>query len=88
MQKIQIFAVFDKKAVVYMSPFYFLQKGQAIRAFEDSVNDPQSAFYKHPEDYSLFELGTFDDTSGIITSRNPNFIEEALSLKQIQKKGV
>lgn len=84
MQKIIIFSIFDKKAVAYLSPFYFPQKGQALRAFEDSVNDPQSVFNKHPEDYALFELGTFDDMSGIITSKNvPIHVEEALNLKKI-----
>lgn len=82
MQKILIFSVFDKKAVAYLAPFYFPQKGQAIRAFEDSINDPQSTFNKHPEDYALFELGQFDDTSGVITSKNPIHVEEALNLKK------
>jgi len=82
MQKINIFAVFDKKAVSYLQPFYFTQKGQAIRSFEDAVNDPQTSFNKHPEDYSLFKLGEFDDQSGIIKSTNPEFIEEALNLKK------
>lgn len=80
MQNIMIFAIFDKKAVAYQQPFYYLQKGQALRAFEDAVNDPQTAFNKHPEDYSLFQLGKFDDTSGIINSDKPQFIEEALNV--------
>lgn len=85
MQKILIFAIFDKKAAAYMAPFYFPQKGQALRAFEDSVNDPQSGFFKHPEDYSLFQLGEYNDTSGEIVSSKPVFIEEALNLSKNSK---
>lgn len=82
MQKMNIYSIFDKKAVSYMAPFYFPQKGQAIRALEDSVNDSQSMLNKHPEDYSLFELGTFDDTNGIIIAKNPIYVEEAINLKK------
>ena len=35
--------------------------GQAMRAFEDTVNDVTTQFGKHPEDFTLFEIGTFDD---------------------------
>ncbi|QXP08031.1 MAG: nonstructural protein [Arizlama microvirus] len=82
MQTINVFAIFDKKAVSYLQPFYFPQKGQAIRAFEDSVNDNQSPFSKHPEDYALYKLGSYDDQTGVITSKQPEFIEEALNLKK------
>lgn len=85
MQKINIFAIFDKKAVSYLAPFYFPQKGQAIRAFEDSINDTNSVFNKHPEDYALYKLGEYDDQSGIIKSTQPEFIEEALNLKKQTK---
>lgn len=83
MQRISIFAVYDKKAAAYLQPFYFPQKGQAIRAFEDSVKDPQSAFAKHPADYSLFKIGEYDDQTGQIkAATNPEFIEEAINLTE------
>ena len=61
MQILKIFTVFDEKAESYMQPFYMQTTGAAIRAFEDTCNDPASAFNKHPADYTLFEVGTFDD---------------------------
>lgn len=83
MLKLQIFAVFDKKSIAYSSPTFFHQKGQAIRAFEDAVNDSQSIFHRHPEDFSLFHIGEWDDRSGVITPlQNPVHVEEALTLKQ------
>lgn len=57
----KIFTVYDTKAKAYMPPFYMQSTGQAMRAFEDTVNDETHAFAKHPEDYVLYELGTFDD---------------------------
>lgn len=81
MQKLKIFAVYDKKSVAYANPFYFHQKGQAIRAFEDAVNDPQSPLSKHPEDFAIFEIGEWNDTTGVITPLpNPVPVEEALNV--------
>lgn len=58
---LQIFTVYDSKAEAYLPPFYLSTKGQAIRAFTDTANDPNHTFYKHPEDYTLFLLGQFED---------------------------
>jgi len=51
-----------------MPPFYFKTAGQATRAFEESCNDPQHQFNKHPEDFTLFELGTYDDNTAAFES--------------------
>lgn len=57
----KIFTVYDSKAEAYLPPFYMQSKGQAVRAFQDSASDPQHQFFRHSGDYTLFELGEFDD---------------------------
>lgn len=52
--------VFDAKAETYSPPFTAVSKGAALRSFMDAVADPKSQFYQHPEDYSLFMLGSYD----------------------------
>jgi len=59
----KLFTVYDTKVEAYLTPFYMKSKGEAIRAFTDSCNDSQTSFHKHPEDYVLFELGDFDDST-------------------------
>lgn len=59
--KHKCFAVFDQKAKAYLTPFFLHNSGMALRAFGDCVNDSQHQFGKHPEDYVLFEVATFDD---------------------------
>lgn len=79
-QKLLIFAVYDKKSLAYANPFYYHQKGQALRGFDDAVNDPQSPLQKHPEDFQLFQIGEWNDTTGVITPLpNPVHIEDALN---------
>lgn len=81
LQKLKIYSIYDKKALAYTNPFYYHQKGQAIRALEDAVNDPQNPLSKHPEDFTLYELGEWDDTTGAIKAhQNPVHVEECLNV--------
>lgn len=66
-----MYAVRDAKALAFMQPFFSVQSGSAIRAFDDAVNDGKSPFFFHPEDYILYELGEFDDQSGALTAIEP-----------------
>jgi len=80
-----ICGVLDKKARAYSSPFFQAHCDVAIRAFRTAVNDPSHPIAKHPEDYSMWLLGTFDDATGIITPHAaPIHVVEALALKQPQ----
>ena len=63
MAKLYIFNVFDSKAELYLPPFFFPNKGHALRAFQDAVNDPTHMFGKHPADYTVFMLGSYDEES-------------------------
>jgi hypothetical protein len=63
---LKIFTVFDCKAEAYLQPFFMKSKGEAIRAFSDTSNDQNHNFGKHPEDFTLFELGTYDESNASI----------------------
>lgn len=60
----KIFTIYDSKAEAFMQPFFMPTKGSAIRAFTDSVNDPKTQFYHHPADFTLLEIGEYDDQNG------------------------
>jgi len=59
-----ICSVFDRKAEAFMAIFTVQGLGQAIRSFEDACGDPQHEFAKHPEDFILFCLGSYDQETG------------------------
>lgn len=63
--KLFAFAVFDAKAEAYMRPFFAEAIGMAVRSFADAVADESSPMGKHPEDYTLFKVGSFDQLSGL-----------------------
>lgn len=62
----KMFSVFDKKASIFFQPFFFRTIPEAIRSFTDEANSDadKSMISKHPDDYALYSLGDFDDTTG------------------------
>jgi len=76
------FTVYDSKAELYLPPFYNQTKGQAVRAFQDTTNTPEHSFHKHPEDFTLFYLGTYDDcTAKFDLEATPHSLGTALEYK-------
>lgn len=64
--KHKVFAIYDDKAKAYLPPFFMHTVGMAVRVFADCVNTADHAFNRHPGDYTLFEIGEFDDVRGVI----------------------
>lgn len=65
--KLKIFAIHDAKAEAYLQPFFMANKGTAIRAITDTLAQREHQFSKYPEDFTLFELGEYDDSNGIVS---------------------
>ena len=63
----KICSVYDAKVGAYAQPMFCQSAGQALRTFQDIANDKEHPIGQHPEDYTLFELGTWDEVSGVIT---------------------
>lgn len=75
-------AAYDKKARAYLTPFYVTHQDVAVRAFKDAVMNVESAVGRNPEDFSLWNLGTFDDDKGAFQLHpTPVHVCEAMSLK-------
>lgn len=64
--KMIMVAIKDRALNAYMRPFFAQTRGQAIRMFNDEINNEQSPMFKHPDDYDLYYLATWDDTDGQI----------------------
>lgn len=63
----KIFTVYDSKAEAYLQPFFSPAVGLAVRSFSDAVNTKDHQFSKHAADYTLFEIGAYDDVTCTIT---------------------
>lgn len=59
-----VFAVLDSKTGVYDHPMFLLTRGQALRGWTDACNDPRTDMCKYPHDFSLMEIGSYDEDTG------------------------
>ncbi len=59
----KIFSIYDSKAEAYLPPFFLNATGLALRYFEDAANNPEHDMSKYSADYTLFELGEFDENT-------------------------
>lgn len=62
--KSEVFSIYDSKVALFSSPFFMRSAAEAVRAFTDTVNNPDTTIHRHPDDYTLFKLGEFDADAG------------------------
>lgn len=86
--QLKCYAIYDAKAEAYMAPFFLPSNGLATRAFQDMANDPNHPIGQHPEDYTLFEIGAFDDLNAqIVMLKANNPLGTALEYKKGPQEG-
>ena len=64
--KLKVFSIYDSKTECFMNPWYARTTGEAVRSFEQSIIDPNTSFHKYPDDFTLFDIGSWDDETGEI----------------------
>ena len=64
--KMVIVSILDTAAGAYGRPAFVASEGVAVRQFQDEVNraSEDNQLYRHPDDFNLYYLGTFDDNTG------------------------
>jgi len=80
-----VYSVFDTAAGIYMRPFVSQADGEATRMFGDLSTDAEHPIGKHPEDYSLFRLGSFNDQNGGLTVEPPECLCTGLEMVALRR---
>jgi hypothetical protein len=64
-----ICTVKDRAADAYGRPMFVPSAGVAIRSFSDEINrdNADNQLFNHPDDFDLYELGEFDDNTGLFS---------------------
>jgi len=70
--KKSVFSVYDSKAQVFATPFFSHNSNTAIRDFNNAALDENSALYRNPSDFTLFEIGKFCDETGLLEPIQPS----------------
>lgn len=68
----RVFCVYDAQAEVFFPPYVAVTRGVAIRQFADMANKEGHQFNVHPDDYILYEVGSFDDSTGQVSMDSSN----------------
>lgn len=71
MARLFVCAVRDRAIDSFGTPIFVVATGQAIRSFADEINNGESQFAKHPDDYDLYQLGMFDSDEGTLVPQHP-----------------
>ena len=75
----RIFSIHDSKLGAFNQPFFAPNAAVALRSFSDACQDANSPYARHPSDFNLFDLGTFDDSvAGFTLHTAPKQIGSAL----------
>lgn len=62
--KLNAYTIYDVASGAYMRPFFTGADGQAIRSFRDIATDADHEVGRHPQDYTLYRVGGFEETTG------------------------
>lgn len=65
MAKMKCFSAHDKKIGIFYAPFFCAHTGQALRNWDDLCNNPDTVMGKHPGDFNLYQVGEFDEDTGV-----------------------
>ena len=85
---VTMFCIYDMKLATYMSPFPMAHEGQALRAFQNLLDDKSTTMGKYPADFALYQLGKFDDSTGKMQN-DYKFVVNGVDMKNGDiKKGV
>ena len=86
-----LFSVKDNKAGIFKPPFAASTTVEACRSFKQACKDKTVQLSLFPEDFDLYQLGVFDDSTGLLYGKNitnvkyPLFIVSAVSFSKIKE---
>lgn len=74
------YSLLDTKTGIFNTPFFMAHTGQAVRACIDLGTDLSTTVGRHPADYMLVKLGTFDDVTGDLHRQPPESLGTVASM--------
>lgn len=71
MRHLVICSIHDSASESYGRPFMVQARGEAVRLFGDLANDLDHPVGQHPDHYTLYVVGEFDQSSGVVSGCDP-----------------
>lgn len=86
-QSPKAYAIHDSKIGAFTAPFFVRNEGLAIRSFERAAMNPEQTMHTHPADFTLFEIGWYDEQTGSLVGEQPRSIINGIHLPMWAAKG-
>ncbi len=75
-----MYVVRDSASGVYDRPMVARSEGEMKRGFSDIANDKNHPVGKHPEHYSLWNIGTYQDNTGRVDGQEPIHVVNGIDM--------
>lgn len=82
----KLYSIRDKKLASFNAPFASESEVQATRQFGVVARDNTTQLSYYPDDFDLYEVGSFDINSGKLETIEPRFIIGAVSFRKMEEK--
>lgn len=66
-----VYAIYDSAAHVFTSPTIDISDASAVRSFQQAISNAGSVLNFKPDDFSLYQIGTFDVETGELEPLTP-----------------
>lgn len=87
-----MYSIYDRKTELYLPPFIALNQGDATRQVLNMLMGSENMLSKFPDDYDLYEVGSFNDDIGAMVGKannshvcNLRTLQRSIYEKQAQK---
>ena len=78
----KIYALRDIRTEAYLKPMFLQNLAVLDRALKDAKNDENNLLCLHPEDYQVYALGEYDDSTGKLTPQAPEHLYNIPDIKE------
>lgn len=68
-----VYSIFDSAAGVFTAPTIDISDASAIRAFQQALANSGSVMNFKPDDFSLYQIGSFDVETGVLSPITPPY---------------
>lgn len=68
----KLISIYDSKAELYSYPMIIRSSGEALRLIAADSLNPETKLARHPADFTVFEIGEFDEHTGRVTQHPAN----------------
>jgi len=86
---LKMYSIRDSKGEIFNPPFYSKTHGEAERSFRTLATDSKSTIFQYPEDFDLYQIGTYDPDSGEVKqTEQPKFVISALTMKAAEENRI